>query len=263
MAYSMRILIWATCLLSTGTSFAFEVAREFSAEAVQQAPMRPEFRAKMYVSKDAVRTESSLNGTAVVEIVDLKKQSRVLFVPKDKIYLQQKGAPQTAISVKASASANPCEDIKDTTCKKIAEETINDRKTEKWEFNTERNGQTYRSLHWIDVERHMPVREFFPDGTVTELNMRGKQTINGRTAEKWDMQMTRADGQKVSSIQWYDPELKIAIREEMQGGFLRELRNIKVGTQDQKLFEIPDGYTEVKQLPSYLVPKQPEGLPGQ
>jgi hypothetical protein len=150
-----------------------------------------------------------------------------------------------------------------TTCRKLGDETIAERQTEKWEFTTERNGQTYRSLHWIDVNRRMPIREFYPDGTVTELTMLGSETINGRSTEKWRMQMTHADGQQISSLQWYDPQLKIAIREEMPGGYMRELRNIKVGNQDKGLFEVPTGYQRVQQLPPYLMPPQPTSYPGQ
>lgn len=258
-----RNVFITACLFFTGMTSAFEVALEFSAEAVQKAPMRPEYRANMYVSKDAVRTESTINNTQVVEIVNAKQQTRALLVPKDKIYIQQQKTGQATPKVSGTASANPCEGMQGTTCKKLADETINDRKTEKWEFTIERNGQNFRSLHWIDVKRRMPIREFYPDGTVTELNIQANETINGRNTEKWVMQMTRADGQQVTSMQWYDPELKIAIREEMQGGYVRELRNIKVGKQDKTLFQVPSDYTLAQQLPPYLMPQQPAGYPGQ
>jgi hypothetical protein len=91
--------------------------------------------------------------------------------------------------------------------------------------------------------------------------MISKQETNGRQTEKWSMQITRADGQQMTSYQWYDPELKIAIREEMQGGFVRELKNIKVGKQDAKLFKVPSGYKQVEQLPAYLMPQAPIGQP--
>ena len=42
-----------------------------------------------------------------------------------------------------------------------------------------------------------------------------------------------------TATQWYDPELKIAIREELPGGYIRELRDIKTGKQEKDLFEIP------------------------
>jgi hypothetical protein len=216
----------------------------------------------MYVSKDAVRTESTINGIAVVEIMNSKQQTRVLLVAKKKIYLQQqRKVDANNATASKQKTENPCAGLPDTTCKKLGNETINNRKTEKWEFTLVRNGQSYRSLHWIDVKHRMPIREFFPDGTVMELTMQGTETIHGRKTEKWAMQMTRTDAEKMTSTQWYDPELKIAIREELQGGFIRELRDIKVGKQDKKLFEIPAGYTRVEKLPPYLMPQQPPAGP--
>lgn len=245
-------------LLVTDITLAIDVAIEFSAKAIQSVPARPEYQAHMYVSRNAVRTDSVLNNIPVIEIINSKTQTRSLLVPKDKIYIQQKSDKQPTINITGkSASNNPCKGLADTTCNKLGDEKINDRQTEKWEFVIKRNGQSYRSLHWIDTKRRMPVREFFPDGTVTELLFKGKEKMNGRPTEKWLMQMTRADGQQMTSTQWYDPELKMSIREEMQGGFIRELREIKTGKQDKKLFKIPAGYKKVEQLPGYLMPQQP------
>ena len=247
-------------LLLTGAVAAFEVAVEFSAEAVQRAPMSPEYHAKMYVSKDAVRTESTINDIAVVEIVNIKEQNRILFVSKEKIYMQQQ---RPSVDTTKDISKSPCAKLPGTTCKKLGSETLNDRRTEKWEFSVERNGQPLRSLHWIDIENRMPIREFYPDGTVTEMTMQGKEDIQGRKTEKWAMTIMHSDGQSRTSMQWYDPELKIAIREEMEGGFIRELRNIKTGKQDRQLFYVPAGYTQVDELPAYLMsPPRAAGYPG-
>jgi len=250
-------------LIFANVTLAYDVKVEFSADAVQQVPSRPEYHARMYVSKDAVRTDSVLNSIPVIEIVDSKNQTRTLLVPKEKVYMQQKRDKPTAATVTDKpASKKPCIDLPETTCKMLGKEKVNNRQTEKWEFIVKRNGQDFRSLHWIDVERRMPVREFFPDGTVTELVLNGTEKMNGRKTEKWVMQMTRSDGQQMVSTQWYDPELKISIREEMQGGFIRELRDIKTGKQDRKLFKVPTGYKKVEQLPGYLMPPQPAVRPG-
>jgi hypothetical protein len=262
----MRFIQYGLLTLCAVGSYAhaqtFEVPVEFKAEAVQRVPGRPDYKATMYVSKHAVRTESTLNNTPVVEITNANAMTRLVIIPGEKIYLMQKVNPQEAtLANKKTDNKKPCKDLPNTTCKLIGEEKINNRQTEKWEFTSNRNGQNFRSLHWIDKERRMPIREFFPDGTVTELMMNAKEKINGRQTEKWTMQITRADGQQMTSYQWYDPELKIAIREEMQGGFVRELKNIKLGKQDAKLFEVPGGYKRVEQLPAYLVPQAPTGQP--
>ena len=254
------IVVFVSLLVSSSAQ-AYEVAVEFSADAVQTTPGQSEYHARMYVSKNAVRTDSILNNTPVIEIMNSKNKTRSLLVPKEKVYVQHHS--NESMKETKSGSKKPCDGLIDTTCKMLVKEKVNNRQTEKWEFVVKRNGQDYRSLHWIDVERQMPIREFFPDGTVTELLLQGKEQINGRKTEKWVMQVTRADGNKMSSIQWYDPELKISIREEMQGGFIRELRGIKTGKQDKKLFSIPDGYKKIEQLPGYLMAQQPVIRPGQ
>jgi len=252
-----------TGLLVTGLVNAIEVVPvEFSADAVQQVPSRPEYKARMYVSKTAVRTESTMNNVPVVEITKVKEQTRLMLVPGEKIYLLQKGNKQDPAWIEQKTDTKkPCKDMPDTTCKLLGEEKINDRQTQKWEFAVNRNGQSYRSLLWIDNERRMPIREFFPDGTVTELKMLGKENMNGRQTEKWSATITRTDGYQMVSHQWYDPELKISIREEMQGGFVRELRNIKTGKQDTKLFEVPAGFRKVDQMPAHLLPQYPASPP--
>lgn len=231
------------------TSLAYEVALEFSATAVQIAPGRPDVQKKMYVGKDMVRTESELNNTQLIEITKTKEQLRLFIVPSEKVYMQQKGSgPVISVTPDKLASENPCAGMRDTSCKLLSTEKINNRPAEKWEFTAIQGDQVYLSLHWIDVEHRMLVREFFPDGTFTELTPLGTETINGRHTEKWLWQTSGPGGLGNSATQWYDPELKIAIREEMQGGFIRELRDIKTGKQDSSLFEIPAGYRQVDHL---------------
>jgi hypothetical protein len=77
------------------------------------------------------------------------------------------------------------------------------------------------------------------------LEMTGRETVNGRTAEKWEMTVEREDGQTQRSYLWYDPVLKMAIREEFPGGYVRELTDIRIGPQPDSLFRVPGGYREM------------------
>ena len=85
----------------------------------------------------------------------------------------------------------------------------------------------------------------FPDGSVAELKSLGESHVSGRITEKWQRKLTRPDGTTMVTYQWYDPELKIAIKEELPGGYIRELQDIKVGTQDASLFTVPSDYQDV------------------
>ena len=89
-----------------------------------------------------------------------------------------------------------------------------------------------------------------PDGSVADLKMIRKEKINGRDTEKWERTLSRPDGQNIKSYQWYDASLEIAIREELPGGYVRELKNIEVSKQPEKLFNIPENYKRIDQQPA-------------
>ena len=239
-AYIRTGLFVAGCFLSF-TASAFEVAQEFSAEAVQTVPGRPSMNVKMFISKNAVRTESVMNGNTVVEIVYPKDKRRVLLNQHKKTYVEQKAQNNNSVKPK-KISSSPCGGNLNATCKKMGKEKINGRSAVKWEMTVKRNGRDFKSLHWLDTKYHMPLREQLHDGTVSTMTMSGKEKINGRNTEKWEFSATRPNGQKMSSQQWYDPKLKMVIREVLQGGYVRELKNIKVTKQAKKLFKVPSDY---------------------
>ncbi len=251
-----QTLLMLMILIIAGNGVAIGSVIGFSADAVQVSPMKKEYQAKMYVSNDAVRTESRINGVSVAEIVSTKLNSRILLIEKEKKYVQQNSNArlQNMLANKTTPMV-PCAGLKNTTCQKLSTVKINNRKTEKWQFTLKKNGQIFNSLHWIDEEYRMPVREFFHNGTVMELTMQGAETLYGRATVKWLMLITYTDGREISATQWYDPELNMITREEMAGGYVRELRNIKIGKQDKSLFELPDGYTKTEKLPAYLMPR--------
>ncbi|NNG13734.1 MAG: hypothetical protein HKM22_01080, partial [Gammaproteobacteria bacterium] len=60
--------------------------------------------------------------------------------------------------------------------------------------------------------------------------------------------------QREQFLQWYDPEIKIVVREEHDDGYVRELRDIKVGKHSKSLFLVPKGYERRAQPPQ---PKSP------
>jgi len=235
-----------TGLLIVGSVFsfsanAFEIAQEFSAEAVQSIPGRPSINVKMFISKKAVRTESTINGNTLVEIVYPKDKRRILLNQNRKTYIEQKAQNiNTAKSQKISSS--PCSGIMNATCKKIGKEKINGRAAVKWEMTAKINGSSVKSLHWLDKKYHMPLRVQLHDGTISTMTLNGKEKINGRNTEKWIFSAIRPNGQKIESQQWYDQKLKMVIREALPGGYIRELRNIKVARQNKKLFKVPSDY---------------------
>lgn len=220
---------------------------QFTADAVQITPDRGTMQTKIYVGKDAVRNEYQVNGQTFIEIVRQKNRDRIVINPARKEYVIQPGGNVSLpVSNRQRIGETPCAGVANVTCRMLGKEQINGRMTEKWEFIQNVNGRELRSLHWIDSKKRFPIRQMFPDGTVSEMKLLGSEERDGRKVEKWEVIMTRPDGQQMRSLQWHDSELDMAIREELPGGYVRELRNIRPGKQPARLFEIPEGYREVR-----------------
>lgn len=241
MTLFIRTGIFITGFILSMTANAFEVAQEFSAEAVQSIPGRPSLNVKMFVSKNAVRTESIANGDKVVEIVYPKEKRRILLNELKKVYIEQKSQNNTTTKV-SKKTDSPCNGIVNSTCKNLGKEKISGREAIKWEMTVQRNGRGFKSLHWMDSKYHMPLRAQLHDGTFSTMTMSGKEKVNGRNTEKWEISASHPSGQKMFSQQWYDPKLKMVIREELPGGYVRELKNINVSKQSRKLFKVPSDY---------------------
>ena len=231
-------------LLAQGVQAA-EGIIQFSADAIQRTPDRPPMQARIHVGAEAVRSEYKMDGQKFIEIV--RKGERVLINPARKEYLIQPGGttPLPQQWQPAAPGTSPCRGVPGVTCRMLGKEMVNGRETEKWEFVARANGHEVRSLHWIDVKKRFPLRQLFPDGSLVEMRLVGQETLDGRKVEKWEMRQTRPDGQSQVSWQWHDPQLHIVIREELPGGYVRELKHIRIGSQDPALFRIPADYRPV------------------
>jgi hypothetical protein len=78
----------------------------------------------------------------------------------------------------------------------------------------------------------------------------GEETLNGMKVTKYKTIATSTDGKKYGGFSWRTKE-GINLKQDLlykEGNekkrMLTELTNLKVGNQDPKLFEIPDGYTK-------------------
>lgn len=224
---------------------AAEGVIQFTADAIQRTPDRPPMKARIHVGPDAVRSEYEMNGQRFIEIV--RQQERILINPDRKEYVIQPGGntPLPQARKPQPPGTSPCQGVPGVSCRMLGKEKVNGRLAEKWEFVTTRNGHEVRSLHWIDVEKRFPVRQMFPDGSLVEMRLVSHETLDGRPVEKWEVKQTRPDGQTRVSWQWHDPELHIAIREELPGGYVRELKNIRLEPVPRRLFEIPAGYRRI------------------
>lgn len=77
----------------------------------------------------------------------------------------------------------------------------------------------------------------------------GEEEVNGIPAIKWNVK-TEIKEQPITSVIWTDKKEGYPVRSEAEGAVI-DWKNLKVGSQDKSLFEIPPGYSkmEMPQMP--------------
>jgi hypothetical protein len=222
---------------------------EFSADMISSGPDGKVATGKMFVGDGRMRMEMTQQGREIIRISDQQRGMEWILFPDQQNYLEQGGPPGGGAPVTApapSAETNPCGDTPGLTCRRVGEESVGGRPAVKWEMVMTHEGQTVQGAQWIDVERGLPLKHEMPNGETMELNLVGKETMEGRQVEKWEMTTSAPDQQPIRTFQWYDPELKLSVREEFPGGFVRELKSIRIGDQPDHLFSVPAGYTRME-----------------
>jgi hypothetical protein len=233
---------------------------QFSAEMVRQAPDGKTATGHMYVGDGRTRMEISQQGRDVVRISDQGRRMEYILFPADKTYLERQmppareGAP--APDAQPSAESDPCVGVPGLTCRRVGVENVNGRPAVQWEMTMTHQGQTLTGAQWLDVERGIALKHRMPNGQAMELKMVGTETLGGRQVEKWEMTTTAPKQPPTATFQWYDPELKLAVRDQLPGGYTSELKGIQVGPQPDSLFAVPEGYTRMTAPPAGAAPPQ-------
>ena len=233
------ILLFTPVIASAGQSQV-----EFSADVIQSMPQQESQQSKMYIGNDQMRTDMTVGGKTMIQIIDMKQQTAYMLDPEQKTYMERKAGPGESMPGGGAAQkdTNPCAGMQNLVCRRIGVESVNGRPAVKWELENTSHGQSGKMEIWLDQERHIPVRQTLPDGVTMEMRLVGKEALNGRNTEKWEMKATRPGGQSSIAYQWFDPQLNMNVREEQPGGYVRELRNIRIGRQPADLFTVPPGY---------------------
>jgi outer membrane lipoprotein-sorting protein len=231
--------ITSACALAAGAG------PEFSADTLQRGPGGQVSSGRMFVGDGRVRMEMAAQGQNLVRITDEKRRVEWVLFPEQKSYMERKAGPDQGGPAPDPAAmvADPCADAPGLTCRKLGEETVGGRAAVKWELTGQQEGRPMTITQWLDKERGIPLQQQFPDGGKMALSIQGKENLEGRAVEKWEVLIEAPGRQPSRTFQWYDPELKLAIREELPGGGVREMKNIRVGKQPDDLFVVPAGYT--------------------
>lgn len=225
---------------------------QFSAEMVSRGPDASPSTGRMYVGDGRIRIEMTQEGRDIVRINDHNRRIEWILFPDQKNYLERaapEGDSAPAPMPAPSAETNPCAGLQGVNCRRAGEEEVAGRAAVKWEMTVTHEGQTLTGAQWLDVQRGLPLKYQMPNGQSMELHMLGTETIDGRSVEKWEMTTVIPNQQPIRTFQWYDPELKLSVREEFPGGHVRELDKIQIGAQPDDLFSVPAGYTRLEMPP--------------
>lgn len=75
----------------------------------------------------------------------------------------------------------------------------------------------------------------------TRCRKTGSETVNGRTADRWEI-VLEASGRKLVSHQWIDHRLRILVRYVTFEGTIYDIVNFRMGAQPAHLFQVPKDY---------------------
>jgi hypothetical protein len=189
-----------------------------------------------------MRLEIEQGGRQVVTIVDKDRNASWTVFPDRKAYIEQGSGAGAAPE---DQSPNPCAALSDATCRHTGEEEISGRTADIWEITIRHDGRVLKGTQWIDRERGVPLRQNMPGGLRSELSMVGMDEVGGRTVEQWQLTSSAENQEPISSYQWYDPALGVAVRQELPGGYVSELKNIQLGDQPDELFRVPADFQKL------------------
>lgn len=231
----------AALLILPLAAAAQTVPPAYSADVMYRAPDGSESTGKVVKSGADMRLEFTQAGRDVVQII--RRSEGVMYVldAPSKTWFQVRGTPEA--NAAANGYAPPCDqDAPGTVCQFLGNETTSGITAEIWELGLP-NQPTTRIL-W-DGARHRALRQEFPDGSVMAMQFKAMEDIDGRPAEHWTIRVETPNQPPAIGNWFYDPELRVEVREELPGGELRSLENIVVGEIGPDVFTVPDGWAEV------------------
>jgi hypothetical protein len=238
----MLFAVLVALVAFSGAVAATSYGAEFVADAVRTLPQQGQSKpAKMYVGKQGVRrVEYTAGSKKVVEIILPERGITWRLDPEAHTYVEIR---KPATPPPGEVLANPCTGQGNLTCKSLGREQVHGREAEKWEIVASFKNQDIKMLRWVDTGNGFPLIQQMPNGQKAEMRLAGREQVNGRQVEKWEL-VSSWNKRRASSYQWYDPVLKLAVREEGPGGMVNELRNIQAGPQPEHLFRLPEGYNK-------------------
>ncbi len=244
----------SVALLMSGPAAAQQgnPVRAYSATAIHAFPGQPETSGIVIKSGENMRLEFEADGRKVIQI--LRPEQGVMYIldPQTRTYMELRG--QTVPAPAGSGAATPCTEQSNlAVCARVGTDTVSGIQVERWQLAAQ--AQTKPLVVLWDPTRRQALRQDFPDGSSVVMSFKAMEEINGRATEHWIIRTLAPGRETLTGGWWFDPELRVVVREELPGGETRRLENITVGGIDASAFQIPEGWQQ--RDPNAITPPQP------
>lgn len=211
----------------------------YSATAIHGLPGRDETSGKIVKSGQNMRLEFDQGGQSVIQILRPTEGLMYVLNPRDKTYFEVRS--QAMPAAKTEGYTTPCPDAAQMArCERIGADSVSGIAVERWALASKSQSRPLIIL-W-DSTRRRALRQEFPDGSVMAMHFQTMQDLNGRMTEHWGIKITLKGQPANTGSWWFDPELRLVVREDLPGGEIRRLEDIVVGAVEDAVFSPPEGW---------------------
>ncbi len=212
--------------------------------AVQTTPEQPDQIGQIFKSGSNMRFEYRQNGSTLVKILRPTEGIVLMLDPQTQTYIEFIG-PAVSSDV-ADGPTSPCPEAtpeaEGLMCERAGGDTsVYGVQVERWLLGYAQ--QQPQVILW-DPLRRKALRHEFPDGSLMRMAFNAIVDLAGRDAEYWTIEYTASNQVPLTLGWWFDPSLRVVVREDLPGGGSRRLENIQAGPVDSALFEAPVGWQQ-------------------
>lgn len=240
-----RLLIALLGALVFGSPVLAQTLPSYTAETVQTTPDQPDRTGVITKSGQFLRLEFEQDGQKIIQILRPTEGLTYVLYPASQTYIEQRGPEQPEEF--ADSYTPPCPTAAEEgglQCSRLGLEVYQSIPVERWHIGAE--GDPSQMLILWDPTRKRALRQEMSNGTLVQMTFLGRQEIESRESEHWVTEVSRQGAATMRNEWWYDPELKLVLRETLPDGTRRKLQNITVGPVDPGLFTVPDGWQRLE-----------------
>lgn len=226
----------------------------YSARAIHAVPGLPETSGTVIKSGQNMRLEFERGGQKVIQILLPTLGAMYILDPNTQTYFEILG-PAVPVET-ADNQKSPCPAASQAVlCQQVGTATVSGIQVERWALTSQQQAKPVYIL-W-DSTRARALQQESPDGSTMTMAFKAMETLAGRPTEHWGILVSIPGQEAKTGDWWFDPELRITVRENLPGGETRRLENIKVGPVDPAAFQVPAGWKK-QEAPAIAPPVVPQ-----